>query len=499
MGDPLSGPPHLSPEQFRALGKRLVDWIADYLAAVEKFPVLAQVRPGQVAAELPASPPLHPGDGGEWDRILEDLDRIILPGITHWQSPNFFAFFPCNASGPGILGELLSAGLNVNGMLWATSPAATELETRVLDWMAEMIGLPESFRSTSSGGGVIQGTASESTLVAMVAARRRAQASAQGRPLVAYASTQAHSSVVKAAMIAGVATSAEDRKHIRLIDTDASYAMRPDLLAAAMREDRAAGRMPFFVCATVGTTSSTAVDPVPGIARVLDECGGERPWLHIDGAHSGCACVCPEFRWMLDGVERADSLCFNPHKWLLTNFDCDCFFVRDRGALIEALSVSPEYLRNAASEAGAVIDYRDWGIPLGRRFRALKLWLVIRHYGVEGLRSYIREHVRLAALFENLVTSDPRFEVCAPRTVNLVCFRLRGEGSEADTRNRALMDRLNASGRLYLTHTVLRGPDGTDRLVLRMAIGSSMTQERHIHEAWERIRAAAAEETGRSG
>ncbi|MFM9995809.1 MAG: pyridoxal-dependent decarboxylase [Phycisphaerales bacterium] len=539
--------PHMTPDEFRALGKRMVDWVADYWERVESLPVLARVAPGDVAAMLPERPPEHgfrtpspsesasEGSGfsrerargveapeaslrsasasgsDSWDEVLGDLERIIVPGLTHWQSPNFFAYFPCNASFPAILGEFLSAGLNVNGMLWATSPAATELETRVLDWMAEMVGLPDTFRSTSAnGGGVIQGTASESTLIAMPAARGRIErrtdnagvgvegegeesgaalsVAQRARHLVAYASTQAHSSVVKAAMIAGLARGPEDRAHLRLIETDAEHAMRPDLLAAAMREDRAAGRTPFFVCATVGTTSSTAVDPVGSIAEVmasLDDPSGPssvRPWLHIDAAHSGCACVCPEFRWMLSGVERADSVCFNPHKWLLTNFDCDCFFTRDRAALTGALSVTPEYLRNAASQSGEVIDYRDWQVPLGRRFRALKLWLVIRHYGVEGLRAHIREHVRLATLFESWVRADERFEVAARRTVNLVCFRLRGEGSRADGRNRALLEAINASGRAHLSHTTLAG-----RYVLRMAIGATATEERHVRAAWDLI------------
>lgn len=490
----------MSPDQFRELGHRAVDAIADYMRRVEEFPVLSRAKPCEIAAAFPASAPIEGLAPADWGRVFDDLENILLPGLTHWQSPNFFAFFPCNASGPAILGEILSAGLNVNAMLWATSPAATELETRVLDWLAEMIGLPESFRSTSAGGGVIQGTASESTLVAMVAARKRgagfqpaAPPSDEQRPLITYASTQSHSSVVKAAMIAGIATGPDDREHIRLIETDAAHAMRPDLLAKAMREDRAAGRSPFFVCATVGTTSSTAVDPLPGIGRALEQEGffDAGGWLHVDAAHSGCACVCPEFRWMLDCIDRADSIAFNPHKWLLTNFDCDCFYVRDRRALINALSVTPEYLRNAATETGTVTDYRDWGVPLGRRFRALKLWLVIRHYGVEGLRAYIREHVRLAALFEDLVRSDPRFEIAAPRTVNLVCFRLRGDGPESDAANRALLQRLNATGRLYLTHTTLPTPGGASRIVLRMAIGATTTQERHVRAAWDLIRAHA--------
>ena len=483
-------PAHLSADEFRALGHRAVDWIADYLAGVESRPVLSRLKPGDVLRALPEHAPVEGLGAQGWDRIFADLDTVIVPGLTHWQSPNFFAFFPGNATGPGILGELLSAGMGVNGMLWATSPAATELETRVMDWMGEMLGLPAPFLSRGGvGGGVIQGTASESTLIAMLAARRRVAADADKGPLVAYASTQAHSSVIKGAMIAGVARGPDDREGVRLIDTDSSYAMRPDLLERAIRDDLAAGKRPFYVCATVGTTSSTAVDPIVAIADVLDRALGQRgAWLHVDAAHSGAACICPEHRGMLDGIDRADSLCFNPHKWLLTNFDCDCFWTRDKASLIGALSITPEYLRNAASDAGAVIDYRDWQVALGRRFRALKLWLVIRHYGVEGLRAHIREHVRLAALFESWVRESHRFEVVAPRTVNLVCFRLRGEAPAADAKNKRLLETINASGKAYLTHTVLRGPGGDDRVVLRMCIGATMTAERHVKGAWDLIR-----------
>lgn len=509
--------PHLSPAEFRALGHRAIDWIADYHERIERFPVLSQVKPGDILGQLPEHPPQRGIGGGEdsWDAVFGDLDKIIVPGLTHWQSPSFFGYFPCNSSGPGMLGEMLSGGLNVIGMLWATSPAATELEMRVMDWMAEILDLPGKFRFSegTAGGGVIQGTASDSTLVAMLAARQRLFGGSPSRAnppgeLVAYASSQAHSSVVKAAMVAGVADGAADRRHVRLIDVDESFAMRADLLEQAMREDAAAGRRPFFVCATAGTTSSTAVDSVEKIAaaitRVAAQSGGEpvaRPWLHVDAALAGAACVCPEFRWMLAGIEYADSLCFNPHKWLLTNFDCDCFWTSDRAALINALSITPEYLRNRASETGEVIDYRDWQIPLGRRFRALKLWLVIRHYGVEGLRAHIREHVRLAALLESWVREDDRFEVVAPRVLNLVCLRLRGEGKESDDRNRALLERLNASGKLLLTHTSLRGPGGIDKYVLRMAIGATATREEHVRAAWEFIRAAAGDARvgGRSG
>jgi aromatic-L-amino-acid decarboxylase len=491
--------PHMTPEEFRTLGYRVVDWIVSYQERLGEFPVAPRVRPGEVAAMLPEHPP-ETGFGssedpaGEWNGVFEDLERIIVPGLLHWQSPRFFGYFPCNISGPAILGEFLSAGMNVIGMLWATSPAATELETRVLDWMAELIDLPAAFRSTGEGGGCIQGTASESTLIAMLAARERAIAGgADPAALVAYASTQAHSSVMKAAMIAGLAHGPEDRRRMRFIDTDERFAMAPDLLARVLAEDREGGRTPFYVCATVGTTSTTSVDPVDRIAGVLKDGGGPRPWLHVDAAHAGAACVCPEFRWMLRGVEEADSMCFNPHKWLLTNFDCDCFWVRDRGAITSALSITPEYLRNRASESGEVIDFRDWQIPLGRRFRALKLWLVLRHYGAAGLRAHIREHVRLAGLLEGWVVADDRFELAAPRVLNLVCFRLAGP---EDGRTRRLMEAVNASGRAFLTHTVLRDADGRERYTIRMCVGSTATREEHVREAWEAIceHAAAAAE-----
>ncbi len=443
----------MTPEEFRALGHRVIDWIADYQQRIESFPVLSRSGPGDLLRALPMAPPEKGvGAGGGWDEILNDLDRLIMPGITHWQAPGFFAYFPCNGSGPAILGELLSAGLGIQGMLWATSPAATELETRMLEWLGQLIGIPKAFE------GCIQGTASESTLVALLAARHRA---GKG-DLVAYASEQAHSSVQKAARIAGV--------ELRLVPVREDLSMDPKALAAMIEEDRARGRKPFFVCATVGTTSSTAIDPLPPLPPDL--------WLHVDAAYAGAACICPEFRWMLEGVERAHSLCLNPHKWLLTSFDCSAFWTRDRASLLGALSVTPEYLRTA--HAGQVIDYRDWQIPLGRRFRALKLWFVIRHYGAEGLRAHIRRHVELAKLFESWVREDPRFELCAERTLALVCFRRRG----SDDLNRALLDRVNASGRAYLSHTTLPGKGFT----LRLAIGAPATGERHVREAWDLLR-----------
>jgi len=468
---------HMSADEFRRQGRAVVDWVADYMARVERLAVASTVRPGEIRAQLPEAAPLH---GEPFERMLADVESLILPGITHWQSPNFFAYFPANASGPAILGELLSAGLGVQGMLWSTSQACTELETRVLDWLVPMLGLPERFLSTGSGGGVIQDSASSATLCALLAARERAtrfesnRRGADGK-LVAYCSTQTHSSVEKAAKIAGVGAA-----NLRQIEVDGNFAMRPDALARQIAADVAAGSVPFFVCATVGTTSSNAIDPVREIARNCRERG---LWLHVDAAMCGTAALCPEFRHIHDGVEFADSYCFNPHKWMFTNFDCDCFYVADRKHLIDTLSVLPEYLRNRATESGEVIDYRDWQIPLGRRFRALKLWFVIRHYGVAGLRHHLREHVRLAQRFAGWVRDDPRFELAAPAPLNLVCFRLRRE----EAANQRLLAALNASGELYLTHTKLDG-----KLTLRLCVGQTHTEERHVEAAWRRILAETA-------
>ena len=475
---------HMTPEEFRRCGHALVERIARYMEEIESYPVLSRAEPGSVRARLPRSAPEH---GEPFADVLRDVDEIIVPGITHWQSPNFFAYFPANASGPAILGDLLSSGLGVQGMLWATSPACTELETHVLDWLVDLLGLPDGFRSTARGGGVIQDTASSSTLTALLAARERASAGAvnehgvghgpghgpghdSGRRLTVYTSRHAHSSIEKGVKIAGLG-----RKNLRLVDTDARHAMRVGALEAALAADRAAGATPVMVCATVGTTSSGAIDPVRAIGEV---CRREGIWLHVDAAHAGSATICPEHRGLVDGVEHADSYTFNPHKWLLTNFDCNCFWVADRAALIGALSVLPEYLRNRATESGEVIDYRDWHIPLGRRFRALKLWFVIRHYGAEGLRAHVRSSVELADWFAARVEESEAFELAAPVSVGLVCFRHR----EGDAFNQRLMDRLNRSGALYLTHTRL-----DDRIVLRLAVGAPATRRGHVEAAWRRI------------
>ena len=464
-----------SPDEFRRRGYQAVDWVARYMEQVESYPVLAQVEPGAVRAALPRSAPEEPED---FAALLADLDRVVMPGITHWQSPRFFAYFPGTSSGPSMLGELISSGLGVQGMLWATSPACTELETHVLDWMVDLLALPERFRSTGDGGGVIQDSASSATLCAVLAARERATAGTSGRdgvrqPLTAYTSTQGHSSIEKAVRIAGLGDA-----NLRLVEVDSTYAMRPDALDAAIAADRAAGMVPCIVTATVGTTSSTAIDPVPAIAAV---CARHGVWLHVDAAYAGPAAICPELRFVNAGLEHADSNCFNPHKWLLTNFDCDCFYVADRAALLQALSVLPEYLRNAASESGAVIDYRDWQVPLGRRFRALKLWFVLRSFGAEGLRAHVRSGVALAQRLAAWVDAHPDFERPAPAPLSLVCLRHRG----GDDVNQHILDTVNRSGRAYITHTRLDG-----RLTLRVAIGQAATAEHHIEELWSLMRAA---------
>jgi aromatic-L-amino-acid decarboxylase len=464
---------HMTPDEFRRHGHAVIDWIADYQFRVESFPVLSQAKPGQIRASLPANAPKQ---SEPFEALLKDVENLILPGVTHWQSPNFFAYFPCNASGPGILGDLLSSGLGVQGMLWSTSPACTELETHVLDWLIPMLGLPEKFLSSNTGGGVIQDTASSAALCALLAARERAtnyttnKKGCDGR-IVAYVSTQTHSSLQKAAMIAGIGVD-----NLRSIEVDDHFAMRPVALARQIEADKRAGLVPCFVCATVGTTSSNAMDPIAEIAAIAHQ---DNLWLHVDAAMSGTAALCPEFRHLQNGVELADSYNFNPHKWMFTNFDCNCFWVADRKALIQTLSILPEYLRNQATESGAVIDYRDWHIQLGRRFRSLKLWFVIRHYGVEGLQYHIRRHVELAQQFADWVRNDKDFELAAPAPLNLVCFRHKA----GDVTNQTIMDRLNRSGDLFLTHTKLHG-----NLTLRLCVGQTHTQAKHVERAWKRIR-----------
>ena len=467
----------MNSDQFRQHGHELIDHIADYIGQLESYPVQAQTSPGDIRSQLGTR---APETGEQFEAIIEDFQHIIMPGITHWQSPSFFGYFPANHSGPSILGELLSAGLGVQGMLWLTSPAATELETHVLDWLADALGLPDVFKSTSSGGGVIQDSASSAVLCAMLTAREHAtdwQSNQTGirQPLVAYTSEQAHSSVEKAIRISGIGS-----ENLRFIDVDHNYAMQPEALKTAIENDINQGLQPFFVCATIGTTSTTAIDPIDAIGRI---CTQHMLWLHVDAALAGSAAICPELRWLHQSLEFANSYCFNPHKWLLTNFDCDCFYVRDRTALIKTLGVNPEYLKNSASDSGQVFDYRDWQISLGRRFRSLKLWFVIRYYGLEGLRQHIRHHLELSQQFSDWVDAHPDFQRMAPVPLNLVCFRHHNN----DTFNQRLLETLNASGQCFLTHTRLNGV-----YTLRLCIGGTYTQEKHVQQVWKLIRTTAS-------
>ncbi|MGW0805068.1 aminotransferase class I/II-fold pyridoxal phosphate-dependent enzyme [Nonomuraea sp. NPDC002799] len=467
----------MSPEEFRHHGKQVIDWIADYLAGIESHPVMSQVKPGEIRDALPSRAPER---GEPFEAVLADLERVLLPGVTHWQHPSFFAYFPSNASGPAILGDLLSSGLGVQGMLWVTSPACTELETVVVDWLAGLLDLPARFRTDAAGGGVIQDSSSSACLVALLAALHRAGAEGITRRYTMYVSSQTHSSLEKAARIAGLGAAG-----VRTVDVDPrTLAMDPGHLRALLAEDTAAGAVPVMVCATVGTTSTTAVDPVAAIGEVCREHG---VWLHVDAAYAGVAAVCPEFRWLNDGVaEHADSYATNPHKWLLTTFDCTVLWTADRAPLLGALSILPEFLRNSATSSGSVIDYRDWQVPLGRRFRALKLWTVIRWYGAEGLRAHIRKGVGLAQDLAAWIAADPAFEVREPHPLGLVCFRPKWSGLSPEGADRAtlrLMELLNASGSMYLTHTRV-----DDRVVLRMAVGGVATEGRHVEQAWEQIR-----------
>ena len=462
---------HMTTDEFRNQGHKVIDWIADYYEHIEDYPVLSQVQPGDIRNALPSSAPQK---GKPYEEILTDMDKI-MPGITHWQSPNFHAFFPCATSGPAILGDLISTGLGIQGMIWATSPACTEVETHVLDWLIDMLDLPEKFKSTTTGGGVLQDTASSSSLVALIAARERAsngdinKNGSNGR-LTAYTSHQSHSSIEKAVKIAGMG-----KNNLRIINTDETFAMRTDLLRSQIEQDIQDGLTPAFVCATVGTTSSTALDPLESIGKICKEFD---IWLHVDAAMAGPAALCPEFRFIHEGIEYADSYTFNPHKWMLTNFDCSVFYVADRKILIDSLSILPEYLKTKETETGAVFDYRDWGIPLGRRFRALKLWHVINYYGVEGLQEYMRGHVENTQQLKKWIEEDDRFEVMAPVPLNLICFRHKN----GDEFNERLLSKLNASGQIYLTHTKLN-----DQYVIRLSVGQATTTIAHLKQSWELI------------
>ena len=470
----------MNANEFRAHAHELVDWMADYMEHVESYPVKAQVQPGEILGRLPERPP----EAGEpFDRIMEDFRRVIIPGITHWQHPSFFAYFPANTSPPSVLAEMLTSTLGAQCMSWATSPAAAELEERVMQWLGGMIGLPASWH------GVIQDTASTATLCSILTAREaRSGFAVNARGLdgterfTVYCSSEAHSSIEKAVRIAGLG-----RERLRKIPVDDVYAMIPGALEEAVRADLAAGLTPLAVVAALGTTGSTAVDPLEAVGEVARRYG---LWLHVDAAFAGAALLLPEERTVLAGIGQADTFVFNPHKWMFTNFDCTAYFVKDPVALVRTFEILPEYLKTHEREP--VNNYRDWGIQLGRRFRALKLWFVIRTYGVEGLRRMVGRHLAMARALEQCMRAEPEVELLAPVRFSVLCFRVHPRGLDDETRlnglNMTLMERLNASGRLFLTHTKLRG-----RVALRLVIAQTGVEQRHVDAAWAAIR----EEAGR--
>ncbi len=464
----------MTVEEFRKQAHKLVDWMADYYRHIEKFPVKARVNPGDIYRQLPEIPP---EEGESMDSIFKDFEHIVLPGMTHWQSPNFFAYFPANSSYPSVLGEMLTATLAAQCMIWDTSPAAAELEEKVMNWLKQMIGLPQAW------DGVIQDTASSATLVSLLTAREkysRYQINQKGfagfENFKIYCSTETHSSIEKAVKIAGFGST-----NLVKVAVDAQLRLNPEALEKAIKNDLQAGQRPLAIVATLGTTGTTAIDPLNEIAEIAARYD---LWLHVDAAFAGNALVLPEYRWMIEGIEQVDTFVFNPHKWMFTNFDCSAYFVKDRQALLRTMSILPEYLKTETT--GRVNDYRDWGIALGRRFRALKLWFVIRNFGVEGIRQRFREHIRWASELEQSIAEQPDFEIMAPRTLNLVCFRyhpkkIRDE-ARLDALNEQLLHTLNASGRLFLTHTRVKG-----RYTLRMVTGQTYLQQSHVQRAWQFI------------
>ena len=468
----------MDPEEFRRFGHQVVDWIADYRARAAQHPVMSRVGPGQIRAELPASPPQAP-EG--FEAILDDLDRVVVPGLSHWQHPRFFGYFPSNGELSSVLGDYLSTGLGVLGLSWQSSPALTEIEETTTDWVRQMVGLSEAW------SGVIQDTASSCTLVALVCAREKASgyslagAGLQGeeKPLVVYASAHSHSSVDKAALLAGFG-----RANVRVVATDAVHAMRADALDEAVRADRAAGRRPCAVVATTGTTTTTALDPLRAIAEVAH---GQGLWLHVDAALAGSAMILPECRPLWDGIEGADSLVLNPHKWLGAAFDCSLYYVRDPQHLVRVMSTNPSYLRSAVDEK--VRNLRDWGIPLGRRFRALKLWCLIREQGVSGLQARLRRDIGNARWLAAEVRTAPRWRVLAPVPLQTLCVRHEPPGLESESLDRhtlAWADRINRSGAAYLTPATLDG-----RWMVRVSIGALPTERRDVEELWAAMRREA--------
>ncbi|KAJ0079551.1 hypothetical protein Patl1_23016 [Pistacia atlantica] len=472
----------LEPESFTDESKTVIGFIADYYRNIETYPVQSNVKPGYLSAQLPKTAPYC---SESLEEILKDVTDSILPGLTHWQSPNFFAYFQANASTAGFLGEMLCSGLNVVGFNWISSPAATELESIVMDWMGKMLKLPSSSLFCGTGGGVLHGSTCEAVVCTLATARDKALEKLGGceyiTKLVVYASDQTHFTFQKAAKLVGIPSS-----NFRALTTSVSteFSLSPEKVRAAIEDDIKSGLVPLYLCATVGTTGSGAVDPLQELGEIARE---YKLWFHIDAAYAGSACVCPEFRHYLDGVELADSISMNAHKWFLTNMDCCCLWIKQPKLLVDSLSIHSEIMRNSATESNTVIDYKDWQIALSRRFKALKLWIVIRKHGLANLMHHIRSDIEMAKRFEALVREDKRFEMMATRRFALVCFRLKpkreDEGSEL---NGKLIDAVNSSGRAFMSHTVLTGV-----YVIRCAIGSTLTEDRHVNELWKLIQEKA--------
>lgn len=470
----------MNAEEFRSQAHRLVDWMADYMTNVEKYPVKSQVKPGEIYQQIPES---APESSEPMEQIFQDFENIIMPGITHWQSPNYYAYFTANTSPPSILAEMLTSTIAAQCMKWETSPSAAELEERVMNWLRDAMGLPNDWV------GVIQDTASTATLAAIISARERStnyQINESGYEgytnFRVYCSSQTHSSIEKGAKIAGIG-----RKNVVKVAVDDALAMRPDALEKAIQEDIAAGLKPLCVISATGTTGTTAMDP---LAPIADICERYNIWLHVDAAYAGSAMLLPEYQHYLEGIQKADSYVFNPHKWLFTNFDCTAYFVKDQAALLRTFEILPEYLKTKTD--GQVNNYCDWGIPLGRRFRALKLWFVLRSYGLEGIRKKLRLHIEIAKWLEQQILDHNDYSLTAPRSLNLVCFHfVPRQSADKDTINKineTLLHRINASGKAYLTHTKVNG-----WYTLRMVIAQTNVEQRHVEATWAFIQKLAKE------
>ena len=470
-------------DEFRKHAQEAIDWIARYYERIENYPVKSQVQPGEIYDDLPGS---MPEKGEEIDRMIRDFDDILMKGITHWQSPKFFAYFPANTSVPSMIAEMMTAAMGVQGMKWETSPAAAELEQKVMEWLRDAIGLPAEFE------GAIQDSASTSTLVSILTAREKVtdysvnEEGLEGKGTFrVYGSLETHSSIERAVKVAGLG-----RRNLVKVPVDEAYRMKPEELESSIRQDLEDGYQPLCIVATLGTTGSTSIDPLPRIAEISHKYG---IWLHVDAAFAGSALILDDYRWMIEGIEAVDSFVFNPHKWLFTNFDSSAYFVRDAKALTNTFQLVPEYLKTRSDEQ--VNNYSDWTIPLGRRFRALKLWFVLRYYGLRGLQQKLTRHIEMAKNFEQQVREHPDFELLAPRTMNVVCFRLNPGDIPSDEQlnalNEELLHTINRTGEIYITHTKLDG-----RFTLRMVIAQTHVADRHVEEAWKLIRKKAQEIRG---